>query len=127
MTILIADDCESIRLRIEEMLINIDGVDKVLHARDVKEAVEYTKEHNPDIVILDISMPGNGMIALGKIKNHSKAIAVIMFTNYAYQVFKERCYELGADFFFDKSAEFDKIPAVVKQLISESNIEINQA
>jgi len=41
---------------------------------------------------------------------------VIVFTNYPYPQYRRKCIDAGADFFFDKSTEFDKVTEVLKQL-----------
>ncbi len=41
---------------------------------------------------------------------------VIVLTNYAQEQYRKKCFEEGADFFFDKSIEFDKIVEVIQKL-----------
>jgi DNA-binding NarL/FixJ family response regulator len=43
-------------------------------------------------------------------------IRVIMLTNYPYPQYREKCEELGADYFFDKVTEIEEIPKVIKEL-----------
>jgi DNA-binding NarL/FixJ family response regulator len=40
---------------------------------------------------------------------------VIILTNYPYPAFRQKCLDAGADFFLDKSTEFDQIPALFEQ------------
>ena len=47
---------------------------------------------------------------------------VIIFTNYPYPQYRKKCMEAGADFFFDKSMEFEKIPEVLGQLVLEAKM-----
>ena len=73
--------------------------------------MESISRLQPDAVILDIRMPGgSGIDVLKKIKKNYPSTLVIMFTNYPTAQYRKRCLDLGTDFFFDKSTEFDKIP-----------------
>jgi DNA-binding NarL/FixJ family response regulator len=85
---------------------------------DAPQAVESISRHKPDIVILDIQMPGgNGIDVLEAIKKNKPTPFVIMFTNYPYPQYRRKCMEAGADFFFDKSLEFDALTNTLKNLI----------
>src|SRR2546423_15276142 len=79
------------------------------------EAIAAIEELKPDFVVLDISLPGgNGMQVLERIKTSNPALRVIMLTNFAFEQYRRRCAELGADYFFDKSNEFDKVLEVLR-------------
>ena len=75
----------------------------------------------PDVVILDIHLPGSsGIEVLEAIKKDKPAPIVIMFTNYPYPQYRKRCMDLGADFFFDKSTEHEKLTEVFKRLLYDN-------
>lgn len=90
-------------------------------AHDAREATEAIRRLKPDVVILDIHMPGgNGIDVLRSIKQEAPATLVLMLTNFAYPEYRKRCMDAGADFFFDKSTEFDKVPEVLQGLIRQT-------
>ena len=60
LTALIADDSSLIRERLVGILFAINGIDTIAQAKDTSEAKNKIVELNPDIVILDIRMPGGG-------------------------------------------------------------------
>ncbi|MFC1548291.1 response regulator, partial [Candidatus Neomarinimicrobiota bacterium] len=60
-----------------------------------------------------------GIDVLREIKHNLPDLKVIMLTNYPYPHFQRRCEEEGADYFFDKSTEFEKVTQVVQQLASD--------
>jgi len=69
-------------------------------------------------VILDIRMPGgSGIDVLEDIKKINAAPIVIILTNYPYPQYRKKCMAAGADYFFDKSSEFEKVTEVLKKLI----------
>jgi DNA-binding NarL/FixJ family response regulator len=123
MKIFIADDSALLRERLIDMLSELDGIEIVGQARDSLSAVRSILKLKPDVVILDIRMPGgNGISVLQSIKKNKVASIVIMFTNYPYPQYRKRCMDAGADFFFDKSGEFEKITKVLKKLIKNSRV-----
>lgn len=124
MKVFIADDSAVVRKRLSEMISRIAGVEVVGEAQDAHTTIESILKLEPDVVILDIRMPGgNGITVLEKIKKTSFNTVVIMVTNYPYPQYREKCMELGADYFFDKSSEFEKIKELLKQLIQDSHNE----
>ena len=117
MKVFIADDSTVLRERLVEMLSELPGIEIIGQAQDVVEALTSIKKLNPDVVILDIRMPGgSGLDVLQDIKKDKQAPLVIVLTNYPYPQYRKKCLGLGADYFFDKSTEFEKITEVVKQM-----------
>ncbi len=117
MKVIIADDSKILRERISSMLSTIPGVEIVAEAENLHEAMKYIEKLKPDVLILDIRMPnGNGIEVLKSIKQKKISLIKIILTNYPLQQYKVKCFELGADYFFDKSTEFIKIIDVVKNL-----------
>jgi DNA-binding NarL/FixJ family response regulator len=124
MKVFVVDDSHLVRERIIEMISELRGVDISGQAERAKEAVESIQKLKPDVVILDIRLPGgNGIEVLKEIKKDKSAPVIIILTNYPYPQYKKKCTEAGADFFFDKSTEFHKIIEVLKKLIKESSIQ----
>jgi len=117
MKILIADGSEIMRERLKVMLSDITELKNISQAEDVLEAITSFQKLNPEVVILDIRMPGgSGIDVLREIKKGNQPPLVIVLTNYPYPQYRRKCIEAGADFFFDKSTEFDKVTEVLKQL-----------
>ena len=122
MKVFIVDDSELMVERLKTMLLELQGLEIVGEARDALEATKSILELKPDAVVLDIRMPGgNGIDVLRNIKGNNPAPVVIMLTNYPYPQYRRKCMDAGADFFFDKSSEFDKVTTVLKQMIQDSS------
>lgn len=121
MKVFIADDSQVIRERLSALLSDIKGIEVIGEARDGLEARDSILELKPDVVILDIRMPWrNGLDVLQDIKESVPATKVIILTNYPYPQYRHRCMEESADFFFDKSTEFQKVSEAIEQLILDS-------
>ena len=116
MRLFIADDSEILMERLVETLAEIDGVEIVGQERAAFAAIEAVERLKPDLVILDIQMPGgNGIMVLEKLKKTENPPIVVMFTNYPYLQYRKRCFDSGADYFFYKSTEFEKLVEVIRK------------
>ena len=112
----IADDSLIVREHLVTMLEELDGIEIVGQAENVAEAISAIRILKPDAVILDIRMPGgSGIDVLQNIKQDDSAVLVIVLTNYPYPVYRQKCLQAGADFFLDKSTEFDQIPELFER------------
>ena len=118
MEVLVVDDSAAICERLEQMLSEIRGVTSISLATNSLEAIESFRKLNPDLVILDIRMPGgDGIGVLKNIKQSKPSSKVIIFTNYPYPQYRERCMDMGADLFLDKSTEFNKLTEEITNII----------
>jgi DNA-binding NarL/FixJ family response regulator len=115
--VFIADDSLVVREHLVTMLDELAGIEIVGQAEHVAEAISAIQNLQPDVVILDIRLPdGNGIDVLRNIKQDGVGPMVIILTNYPYPGYRQRCLNAGADFFLDKSTEFDQIPALFERL-----------
>jgi DNA-binding NarL/FixJ family response regulator len=117
LNVFIADDSLILRERLVTMLDELAGINVVGQAQTVAEAMTGIQNLKPDVVILDIRMPdGSGLDVLQSVKQGQAAPVVIVLTQYSYPPYRDRCLAAGADYFFDKAAEFTQIPEVLAQL-----------
>jgi DNA-binding NarL/FixJ family response regulator len=117
MTVLIVDDSPLIIQKINELLADVLNIGHITGCGTHHEAVKLMDELMPAVAILDINLPDkSGMEVLSYIKrNHPKTI-VIMCTNQHSSYYREECLKLGANFFIDKSKDFEKIPQLISSL-----------
>ena len=121
MRVFIVDDSAIVRVRLKAMFSEIPGIEIVGEAANARDAIKDIRKLKPDVAIVDIRMPGgNGIDALKNIKKMKQAPVVIILTNYPYPQYRKKCTEAGANFFFDKSSEFEKVMEVLEQLIQNS-------
>ena len=117
MRVFIADDSAVIVERLADLLKDIPGVELAGQAGDAPEAVRCIQQIKPDAVILDLQMPGgSGLDVLRAIRPNHPGLHVLICTNYPYPQYREECLRAGANFFLDKSAEFEKIPGILREL-----------
>jgi YesN/AraC family two-component response regulator len=117
----IADDSEAILESLSDLLVEIRGMEIVGYAHNANEAIERIKKSKPDVAILDIRMPGgNGIHVLETIKAYKNKILVIMLTAYPYPQYRQKCEEMGAEYFFDKSTEFHRVQEVLTEFAASA-------
>jgi DNA-binding NarL/FixJ family response regulator len=76
----------------------------------------------PEVVILDIRMPeGSGIDVLKGMQGEKLTPITIVLTNFAFSQYRKKCLQLGARFFFDKSADFTQVSEVLSGLIQKSS------
>jgi DNA-binding NarL/FixJ family response regulator len=114
--VFIADDSVIVQEHLVTMFNELTEVEIVGQARTVTEAISAIGKLQPDVVILDIRMPdGSGIDVLHDIKRDEPSPVVIILTNYPYPAYRQKCLQAGADFFLDKSTEFDQIPELLER------------
>lgn len=120
MMVFIADDSDPVRERLIDLLSEIDGAEVLGQATNYDEAVRGIRSLKPHVVILDIQMPGgSGIDVLKEIKQDSSPPVVLMLTNHASPQYRKKCMEWGADFFLDKSREFESLASIFINLVKQ--------
>lgn len=114
MNVVLVDDSQIVRERVADIISGFPKARIVGEAGNFTDAVQIIDETKPDVVILDIKLPGeNGVELLQKLRKDFPAQKIIMLTNYPYLQYKLECFKYGADYFLSKSDEFDKLPEIL--------------
>ncbi|TES93313.1 MAG: response regulator [Candidatus Cloacimonadota bacterium] len=112
--VMVVDDDEGIRCLYEQVLTD-DGYEVIL-ACDGLEAVEIFKKVKPNIVILDIRMPGmDGIELLGKVLDMDRKLPVII--NSAYSMYKNNFLTWMADAYIIKSSDLTELKLKIRELL----------
>ena len=120
MRVFIADDSRVVVERLADLLAEVPEAQLVGQAGDVSEAVLGIERAKPDALILDLQMPGgSGLDVLHAIRTEYPHLYVVICTNYPYSQYREECLAAGANFFLDKSTEFEKLPSILRELIQK--------
>jgi DNA-binding NarL/FixJ family response regulator len=118
MRVLIADDSVIVRERLVSLLADLHGIEVIGQAEDASEARSLAVKLRPDVAILDLRMPkGSGAEVLFDLKKLVPTPMVIMLTNYTHVENKKKCIDGGADYFLDKSTEFQRVVSVLKEML----------
>lgn len=115
-SILIVDDQFGIRVLLSEVLQK-EGYTTFQAANGV-QAIEIAKNHAPDLVLLDMKIPGmDGIEILKRLKEYDSAIAVIIMTAYGELDMIQQAKDLGALTHFAKPFDIDDIRKIVKEYL----------
>ena len=109
--VMVVEDSDVIRNRIKGLLSGVKNISIVAEADCATDAIKFGTKHLPDVMILDINLLGNdtGFLVLKEMKKILPSIVTIVLTNFSTPQYKNKSTELGADYFFDKSNEFDEM------------------
>ena len=120
--ILIIDDDATIRLLMRDFLT--DEQYSIEEAENGKDALERIKNHQPDLVLLDVNMPGiNGFEVCYEIRRlyGNTDISIVMVTGLDDSASIEQAYGLGATDFISKPINWDTFPYRIQYLIKARN------
>ncbi|HET9664639.1 MAG TPA: response regulator transcription factor [Burkholderiales bacterium] len=122
MKIFVVEDSAAIRERLVEMIDEIDGFAVVGVAATYGEAVSGIARTRPDVAILDIQLAsGSGIDALAEAKRWQPGLRAIILTNYATPQHEKAAVDAGAEYFLDKSADFEKIAEILQSMSADQN------
>lgn len=114
MTLVIVDDHHEFRGSLRHLLAMNQTVSVIGEADDGEEAVRLVRELRPDLVLMDLCMPGlNGLEATRRIKAVRPETKIIVLTFRSGTLYRKTAGESGADFFLSKNEVMEKlIPAI---------------
>jgi chemotaxis response regulator CheB len=122
MRILIIDSSILILDRWQQLLNEQDFVSLVAAASSYQEGIRLLDKINPDVVLLDSTLPRQDWILLLKeIKSRNKTKTVIVFSSGKNDHIQKISSTYGADFVFDKYHDFEKIPVILRSISQEIN------
>jgi DNA-binding NarL/FixJ family response regulator len=112
--VLIADDHTLVREGIRSLLNNCQDIEVIGDATDGRQAIEKTRQLHPDIVLMDIAMPGlGGLEATLEIRSEFPAVKVLVMTQYDNREYVYRFLKAGASgYILKKAASLDLISAI---------------
>jgi len=115
--ILLADDHILIRAGVRSLLENIEGMEVVAEASDGRETLELVKQHAPNIVLTDITMPGlNGLEAISRIKKFDPQLPIIILSMHTSEEYVREALRVGASGYVVKGADLSELELAVKCL-----------
>ena len=117
--IMLVDDAAFMRMMIKDTLKK-NGYDEIVEAANGQEAVAAYTEHNPDLVIMDITMPVmDGLQALQQIKAIDKNATIVMCSAMGQENMVLDALKLGAQDFIVKPFKPDRIMKTVGSILGE--------
>jgi DNA-binding NarL/FixJ family response regulator len=113
--VLIADDQRVVRDGLNMLVSLIDGVEVVGLAGDGTEAVRLAEAHRPDVILMDLRMPGlDGAAATAQVRDRLPGTQVLVLTTYADEAAILSALRAGALGYLTKDASAEQIEAAVR-------------
>ncbi len=113
--VLIVEDHALVRAGMRALLQKIDGIEVVADVGDGWEAVKCVQTAAPDLVLMDIAMPGlNGLDATSRIVKESPTTRVILLSMHANEEYFQQALQSGASGYLLKGAELAELEMAIK-------------
>ncbi len=116
-TVVLADDEALLRKALAALLPMEGEVTVLAEAEDGQDAVRATLQHRPDVLVIDLEMPGvDGLGAVARIREELPGQVILMLTRHARPGVLRKALKLGVQGFVSKSAEPAHIASVIAAL-----------
>lgn len=123
MKVLLADDSILITGRLTQLLNGVAQLEIVGTVNNGTDALEALRVLKPDLAIVDIQMPGlSGLDVIREIRKVDKQVKFIVFTLFSSELYRQMALQLGADYYFSKVTDFNKILPVVTELLAQTGM-----
>jgi DNA-binding NarL/FixJ family response regulator len=117
--VLIVDDHKMFRDGLRGLINAEPGMEVVGEAVDGKEAIEMARSLAPDVVVMDISMPGmNGIEAMRHVIKDSPKVKVIMLSMYSSGPLVQSVLAAGANGYVLKGSDFAELAEAIRRVIA---------
>jgi two-component system invasion response regulator UvrY len=117
--VMLVDDHDLVRKGIRRLLDDSSGIKVIAEAPDGEQAIRQVRKQKPDVILMDISMPGiGGLEATRKITRVSPDMKVIVVTIHDDDPFPARLLEAGAAGYITKGCDVDEIIQAIRSVYS---------
>ncbi len=116
--ILIAEDHNLLRQGLRSLVSSLPDFEVVGEGRDGRETVRQAISLTPDLILMDLSMPGmNGIEATAQIKRRMPGVKVVALTAYKTDEYVREALRAGADGYILKDASYDELVMALRSVI----------
>jgi two-component system, NarL family, invasion response regulator UvrY len=117
--VVIADDHELIRVGVKKIIRPARDIKVVGEATDVDEAIASVRAHQPDLLVLDISLPGSeGLEGLQRIRQGAPGLAVLILSMYPEERFAVAALKAGAAGYITKAMAAEELLAAIRKIVA---------
>ena len=115
--VILVDDHAVVRAGYKILLSNIKNIIVVAETNTGEDAIRLSREHNPDVIVMDLSLPGvSGIEAIRRIVKDNNDIKILVFTMHEEVIFVERAFQAGAIGYMTKSTDPEMLSKAISQV-----------
>lgn len=121
-TILLVEDNEFNRILLMDILEHYGFT--VLLAVDGEEGIRMAREHQPDLILMDIQLPVIDGLSAGRLLKQDRetaGIKIIAVTSFAMKGDRERCREAGFDDYVAKPFDTRTLPEIIRRVLDDAH------
>lgn len=116
-SVLLVDDHELVRTGVRRLLDDVDGINVVSEASSGEEAIQMVRQETPDVVLMDVNMPGiGGLEATRKLMKIEPNLKVIVVTIHVEEPFPTQLLKAGASGYLTKGCAVSEIVDAIKSV-----------
>ncbi len=113
--VMLVDDHELVRTGVRRLLSDFEDIEVVVEANSGEEALESVRDFDPDVVLMDVNMPGiGGVEATRKLLKLSPELSIVAVTVHAAQPYPKRLLEAGVKGYITKECDSNEIASAVR-------------
>ncbi len=119
--ILLVDDHELVRSSLKLMLNDTDTLQVIGEAESGEDAIRAARELNPDIILIDLNMPGmGGFEAIARLLRHKPALKILILSAYTSGLVPARLLDMGAAGYLSKRASREEMLQAIQAVYAGS-------
>ena len=117
MKALLAYGSKHVASRLAERLRRVSGIEIIVQAHDTADAMAQAISTSPELVVVDLFLPGgSGLVLLKHVKDNLTRSTVMMTTGSVFPQDRRQCLRSGADFFFHLPDEVGRLILAIAEL-----------
>lgn len=114
-TVLLVDDHDLVRTGIKRLLSDLSDIEVIGEASNGEDAIKIVKEKKPNVVLMDVKMPGiGGLEATRKMLRHDPNVKIIALSVHAAEPFPSKLLQAGASGYLTKGALLEQMVTAIR-------------
>ena len=114
-TVMLVDDHALVRAGIAELVKGMNGFRIVAESGDGREAVSLAREHRPDVILMDISLPGlNGLAATERIRQYLPMTRIVVLSMHTDEEHVATAFQSGANGYLVKGSARQELEFAIR-------------
>jgi DNA-binding NarL/FixJ family response regulator len=120
--VFLVDDHSMMRAGMRSLVESLEGFVVVGDHGDAREAIEMMDKARPDLILLDITMPGlSGLDAISRLREIVPGVRILMVSHHEGESFVEQSLQLGADGYLSKDSDPEELALAMRSVMRGNN------